>query len=841
MATQLEIDYALMAGAAYRSTRSDINRFPVPQGWSEVPLSHVLLPSGFEAVSFTNGSEIVIAYAGTSELEDWLANGGLGFGLGADQLNQAALYYLQVKEANPGATISFTGHSLGGGLASLMGVLFDERAITFDQAPFAQSASIFTQASLVEYLHSKGYSDSRLAMLAPELLSFPFVPYAPRAANVSGYFVQGEALQYLPWVSTIGFQVMLEQNSTGLGLLGPVDLHSQTLLSAFLQSEQSAPEGQSLSDVTFELPDLLKMIFDESLYARSTDRNNRMEENFLDRLIRHEFGNAPGGATDSDMLTRFTSDLWKIAQDGGLTVTDNNLSKALIAFAMQMYYEKTTAADKYLFTAVTGGIRFDFNDVADTLTAAKGYQYFKDYLSSLPKVEREAIAQQLPGLRDWFIQAGSDAMIATAAGQRAFMLGGVGDDNLTGSSLADVLVGNAGADTLIGGAGDDSLLGGAGNDILNGGDGNDIYTIEGEDTIRDSDRKGRIQDKNGKIIAGFIEKRGNESSQSYVFVGDSTITVTKNANLTLTLADGSKITIENFEDGGLGLSIIDNTEGMTGRAEDVDDEWPDTSFSYKMTLTNGGLIDSMAKNEILIGNGGHDFIMGYITDDKIFGGREVDLAGLTSYANFGGAMGTGQRGDWLAGGLGDDSVVGDNGNDVLFGGGGRDLILGGAGDDILNGDDNNLLFPKMYDNTSSPGSNLGWIYFDENGRAIAFESSPLSYLPEWLVTFDPSNSFSITFYDTFIDGNARADGDADIIFGGAGNDRVFGRLGNDQLYGEEGNDLISGGDGDDVIYGGEGNDSLVGEYNGEPLISEGVVNIETINNYVIYHYSTGSS
>lgn len=98
-----------MAGAAYISTRPDMNWFPVPQGWAEIPSSHVVLPGGFEAASFTNGSEIVISYAGTGPgLTDWDANSGLALGFGSEQLRQAALYYLEVKAANPGATISFT-------------------------------------------------------------------------------------------------------------------------------------------------------------------------------------------------------------------------------------------------------------------------------------------------------------------------------------------------------------------------------------------------------------------------------------------------------------------------------------------------------------------------------------------------------------------------------------------------------------------------------------------------------------------------------------------------------------------------------------------------------------
>jgi putative lipase involved disintegration of autophagic bodies len=120
-------EYALMAGVSYRSTRADINRFPIPQGWLEVPLSHVTLESsGFEAVSLQRGNEIVISFAGTATGVDWFANSGLATGYGAAQLRDAAAYFMEVRQANPSAAISFTGHSLGGGLAALMGALFDQ-------------------------------------------------------------------------------------------------------------------------------------------------------------------------------------------------------------------------------------------------------------------------------------------------------------------------------------------------------------------------------------------------------------------------------------------------------------------------------------------------------------------------------------------------------------------------------------------------------------------------------------------------------------------------------------------------------------------------------------------
>ena len=206
------IEYALMAGASYISTRGEVNRFPTPQGWIEqIEGRGRIDSSGFEATHFTKGTEIVISFAGTYPTDfsgDQATNVGLGLGLGSPQIIQAAAYYLQVCKDYPNATITLTGHSLGGGLAALVGVFFGVTTKTFDQAPFANSAqgpSILYPGDTAAYLRSelaamvdangsRLYSDTALIGLTNFLQLRADYGGIPRSSLVTDINVQGEFL-----------------------------------------------------------------------------------------------------------------------------------------------------------------------------------------------------------------------------------------------------------------------------------------------------------------------------------------------------------------------------------------------------------------------------------------------------------------------------------------------------------------------------------------------------------------------------------------------------------------------------------------------------------------------
>ncbi|HEY2406725.1 MAG TPA: calcium-binding protein [Polyangiaceae bacterium] len=204
------------------------------------------------------------------------------------------------------------------------------------------------------------------------------------------------------------------------------------------------------------------------------------------------------------------------------------------------------------------------------------------------------------------------------------VLGGSGNDSITGSANADELHGGPGNDTIFGAAGDDLLIGDSGNDTLNGEAGNDTFDEGLTDAAYTvSDEKGLGDDViNGG--SGF----------------DTVDYSTRTADLTATICvDASKIT---------GASSL-STPACT-------DNDGDPLLSEH---------DKLVNVSHLIGGSGADTFTGGAGDDTLEGGPGNDT---------------------LNGGPGNDSLFGDNGVDHLNGDAGDDYLDGVAGADFLNGD-----------------------------------------------------------------------------------------------------------------------------------------------------------
>jgi Ca2+-binding RTX toxin-like protein len=307
--------------------------------------------------------------------------------------------------------------------------------------------------------------------------------------------------------------------------------------------------------------------------------------------------------------------LWKLAQ-GGLTQSDGNssnaalaeVSKTLIAFAMQKYYTETPSSKGYakeLFTSLTGGVSFDRSDVAATWAEAKGKQYFDAYLqqnsTGLTQAERNVMAAQLTDITQWFVQAGSEGMRASAGPQRSFMLGGKTDDVLSGGDAADLFLGNAGSDTLKGGLGEDVYIFGA---------------RHGADVIDDN------QGKTGVFTGGrpYKEERPVGAGQNDLilkFDGGDQITIKNYFSNAQTLTRSASYVGEDYE-----LHYGDSLEAFASVVQRL--VWQGDGDGNTMT----GLSDYANRIE---SGGGADVLTGGDLDDTLNGGAGED----TYYADAG--------------------------------------------------------------------------------------------------------------------------------------------------------------------------------------------------------------
>ncbi|MBT8227839.1 MAG: hypothetical protein HKP61_08000 [Dactylosporangium sp.] len=219
---------------------------------------------------------------------------------------------------------------------------------------------------------------------------------------------------------------------------------------------------------------------------------------------------------------------------------------------------------------------------------------------------------------------------------------GDGNDQITvdkNASIGLVLLGGTGDDQITGGAGDDRILGGIGYDTLNGRGGNDRITAGHSGT-------------NPPSVAERPAIDGVDGG-----AGDDTITGS---------SDGSSLVGGDGNDRILGGDGRDDIHGGDG-----DDQ---ISGALSNDYLHGGSGD-----DYLSGGDGNDYLDAGAGDDVLSGGRGNDIA----YALAGRDTvrgGTGE--DYLDGGPGNDRISGDAGDDILFGGRGDDLLRGGAGNDV---------------------------------------------------------------------------------------------------------------------------------------------------------------
>ena len=233
-------------------------------------------------------------------------------------------------------------------------------------------------------------------------------------------------------------------------------------------------------------------------------------------------------------------------------------------------------------------------------------------------------------------------------------------------------------------------------------------------------------------------------------------------------------------------------------------------------------IDAGVGNDMVVAGSGADSVLGGDGADTVYGGTGADTIDA----------GAGADRVWAGGGA--DSILGGSGNDTLSGNSGADTIDGGDGADRLQGGQGGDSIAGGAGNDSIMGDGL-WIDPTAHASAggatttLTVTNSADAPIQMWwingagtLVQYGTVQPGATRVQPTFEDHNwvlRDLDGNILELIEGAPNqtvnygaeglaDSIDGGEGDDTIYGQFGNDTINGGNGSDLIYGGTGNDFI---------------------------------
>jgi Ca2+-binding RTX toxin-like protein len=310
------------------------------------------------------------------------------------------------------------------------------------------------------------------------------------------------------------------------------------------------------------------------------------------------------------------------------------------------------------------------------------------------------------------------------------VIGGWGDDILTGDGNANLLIGGPGNDILAGGAGDDTLSGGPGDDtyVMAPGGGTDTIIEqpnEGSDTL---DYSAYTTAVTVNLAVGTATGTTGVANIENVIGGSGNDSLTGDGHANR-LAGGPGT---NTLTGGAGDDTYVLTPGSTNIIVELAGEGSDTldysawtaGIAVDLRTTAAPGTNGIANIENLTGGWGNDTLTGNAYANRLAGGPGTNIltggAGDDTYVLTPGSTNTiielaGEGSDTLdysafttgvtvnlstktapgtapasnmenienvIGGAGDDTLIGDGRANRLTGGPGNDTLIGGGGDDV---------------------------------------------------------------------------------------------------------------------------------------------------------------
>lgn len=869
-------DFLTLNSFIYDSQPPQTITVDVPGGtqeWIRLLQSGVSSDTGYYGAAYWNvqTKEIVIVNRGTNDLADIGADVLLALDVVPNQFLRAEDFYNRARSEaeNRGATLSITGHSLGGSLTQLLIAKHANDEINGSRV-FGQTFNAYGVKGLLDDLELPETDYAVTNWVEPTDI----------VGHLADHIGTRQALASLPFSFTY--------------LAGPAGVVSLTYNSHEIDevrenfiADNSHPllaETREFLIQTYIADPGLQVTIDGSVVIGANNRINVGNELVGSELNDLLFGGLPDdrihGGDGQDVI---------YGGDGNDTIWGETGADFMFGEDGNDTYVVDDSNDQVSEVAL-GGI--DIVESAVSYTLSRNVEH-------LILVGEKAIDGAGNEL-DNMLVGNNESNVLDGKSGADDMAGGLGDDTYIVNDVRDRVVEGLGEGTdtiksavdyqlaanveklvFAGGASargnalSNELTNQSFGALLNGGQGDDTYILEAAGTVVEAEGEGLDTVKSAVAVTlghnlenltltGDDAIDGTGNSQANIIIGNSANNAIDGSSGHDLLMGGAGNDVYHYANGG-GHDRIEDAQGnnliivdgqlLEGgvKADPSASTWQSLDGEFTFAMAGGDLLVSRTGEPVIL-TINEDFLDGQFgirltdgpsyendLDDRTEFTREVPDPHRPGQAIIVPLFDEGDNGYTIAGATndiihalgGNDSVVTDVGNDQLFGEEGDDLLQGEGGNDRLDGGTgNDLLLGGEGNDAAKGGEGDDELQGNLGLDVLVGGTGNDSLLGDVLIdsSWDPAQAG-----DDCLDGGdgndfLSGDGGSDVLTSGDGDDILWGDYGgvlnipggltlellqqggSDTLDAGDGNDGLVGGAGNDLLFGGDGNDLLYGDY-----------------------------
>ena len=662
------------------------------------------------------------------------------------------------------SNVSITGHSLGGHLAALLGVVTGNKATIFNAPGYKDQPKLD-----FSYVSEDGTTENTISMISG-IISKLFEKNINSQADVS-HIYNDNSQEWIAnygtnWKNSTPIYCLQEENSVhAINEICTAYYAYETIKDIANGAESFNNDKMGISfNETFE--NVYKAYcLQFNLAYQTLDYSNYTFIQSLTSLIQvwSETQKANGGVIKVDSFNHSTSlpmtgtDGADIIYTGGGNDTINAEKGNDIVYGIDLNGDtKAAATSTKTINLGSGNDTYYGSNAKDTVSTTgtntendTNHIYLGAGNDNFTGGDGADIVDGGTGATGGLTGISQEIMEDTTSNVNDISLGG-GDDIYVGGLSKDLVSATSGDNLVILGAGSDTYTGGSGADVVDGGSGSVIKI------------------KEDLINAGYTEV----SQLTMDKLKDNT-----NDTNTIHLEAGNDVYT-----GGVGIDIV-----YSGQGNDTINTGGNDDIVYTDDST-----DSNDVNKVFLGSGNDKFYGGDGIDIVDGGSKNPDIEGIYDPANM---VDDEDNENTVHLGGGDDKYTGGIGKDIVYSGTGNDNISTGEGSDHVYTNDTNNENEKK--NIHLGGGDDKFTGGVANDHVTSGSGNDTNNNHKDIDLGEGNN--------TYVGGDAQ-----DNVTAGSGDDNISTGGGNDIIDTGDGNNTANGGAGDDRMTGGSGNDTLDG-------------------------------